>query len=169
MSYLATFALFAGLIVMISPGDVFTKTIGINIQTMFWHSSMVSIGFLILATKHVDLNFKTLFKSSCVFIVMVALALSMNIAWHFGGINQKFNMFYISPYYPCHLIVLDVIYANLPYVVFLLIYIIGFTLAAGIILMFAILVEKLIKKSQMRKMSSDEIATEKIIEIIKDI
>lgn len=168
MSYLATFALFAGLIVMISPGDVFTKTIGINIQTMFWHSSMVSIGFLIFATRSVDFSLKTIIKASFVFGVMIILALIMNIAWHFGGIDQKFNMFYISPYYPCHLILFKDIYANVPYIIFLFIYIIGFTLASSIIMLFAILFERLIKKLHTKEMNSDEIITEKIIEIIKN-
>lgn len=165
-SYLSTFALFGGLLVMIYPGDVFTTTIGINIQTMFWHSSMFVIGFMLLATRSVEFKFKTILKASIVFIIMVAIALVMNILWHFYGTDAKFNMFYISPYLPCTLVVLDVIYESTPYVIFLLIYIIGFVLAATIILAAAMLFDRLEKSLHTRKMFPDEIETEKILNII---
>lgn len=167
MSYLATFALFGGLVVMIYPGDVFTKTIGINIQTMFWHSSMFSIGFLILATRSVELNLKTVLKASIVFGIMLALALMMNIAWHYGGIDKTFNMFYISPYYKCPLALLNIIYDKVPYIIFLAIYIIGFMLAATLMMATAILLDKLEKSLHTRKMFPDEIAAQKAIEIIR--
>ena len=166
INYLATFALFAGLCVMIYPGDVFTFYIGINIQTMFWHSSMFVIGFMLLATRSVEFKFKTILKASYVFLIMLALALCMNILWHFYGTDATFNMFYISPYLPCTLPLLNIVYANTPYIIFLIIYIIGFILAASVMLGFAILFDKLTKKVQQRKMSEDEITTNKILEII---
>ena len=49
-AYLATFAVFAGLCVMIYPGDVFVHTLGINIQTVICHGSMIWIGVYLLAT-----------------------------------------------------------------------------------------------------------------------
>lgn len=167
MSYLSTFALFGGLVVMVYPGDVFTTTIGINIQTMFWHSSMFSIGFLILATRSVEFNLKTILKASIVFCIMLALALMMNIAWHYGGIDKTFNMFYISPYYKCPLALLNIIYDKVPYIIFLAIYIIGFMLAATLMMATAILLDKLEKSLHTRKMFPDEIAAQKAIEIIR--
>ncbi len=152
--YLATYALFAGLAVMVYPGGVFTSEIGINIQTMFWHSSMFMIGFLLLATRTVELKFKTVLKATIVFAIMVTLALVMDILWHFYGTEGTFNMFYISPYYPCTLPLLEIIYANTPYVVFLLIYIIGFMLVASFMMGFAKtfnLLEKHIAKRKAEK------------------
>lgn len=167
MSYLATFALFGGLAVMIYPVFVFTKTIGINIQSMFWHSSMFSIGFLILATRNVELNLKTVLKASIIFVSMLTIALGMNVAWHYGGIDQTFNMFFISPYYPCTLALLNNIYGKVPYIIFLIIYIIGFMLAAMLMMVTAILLDKLEKLLHTRKMFPDEIAAQKAIDIIK--
>lgn len=166
-SYLATFALFAGLTVMIYPGDVFTGPIGINIQTMFWHSSMFVIGFMLLATRSVEFKFKTILKATIVFIIMVAMALIMNIIWHYCGTDASFNMFYISPYLPCTLVILDVIYKSTPYVIFLMIYILGFMLAATLMLSFAMLFYRLEKSIHTRKMFPDERAAEKVIEIIR--
>ena len=151
-SYLATFALFAGLCVMIYPGDVFVSMIGINIQTMVCHSSMIVIAFLLWSTNSVQFNFKTLLKALCVFVVFVALALGMNILWHFyGDPAQTFNMFYISPYTPCTLPLLSMIYPKVPYFLFLIIYIIGFALAAMIMLLIAMLGHTIQKKVDSKK------------------
>ena len=151
-SYLATFALFGGLCVMAYPGDVFVPTIGINIQTMVCHASMVVVGFMLWATKSVEFNFKTLLKAVCVFVVFVALALGMNVLWHFyGDPAQTFNMFYISPYTPCTLPLLSMIYPKVPYFLFLIIYIIGFALAAMVMLLFAMLGHKIQSKVDAKK------------------
>lgn len=167
-SYLATFALFAGLCVMLYPGDVFTSQIGINIQTMFWHSSMFTIGFLLLATRSIEFNFKAIIKAAYVFLVMLAIALVMNIIWHYYGTDATFNMFYISPYYLCTLPILNIIYDSVPYVIFLILYIIGFVLAASAILGIAILFDKIEKAIHKRKLSAEDVVVEKILEIAKD-
>lgn len=151
LCYLASFSLLAGMIVMVYPGNVFISQIGINIQTMFWHSSMVVIGFALLVTKSVKFDFKSFLKAGIVFIIMVALALVMNVIWHFCGDEQKFNMFYISPFVPCSLVVLDVIYASLPYPVFLLCYILAFSLAGLIVIYTARLCQFIAQKVGNRK------------------
>ncbi len=144
ISYLATYALFGGLVVLLYPYSVYTKVIGINIQTMFWHSSMLVVGFMLLATKSVDLHIKTLLKASIVFVIMLVIALILNIVWHYCGNEETFNMFYISPYYECDMAVIGTIYNAVPYPIFLILYILGFSLAGLIILYIAIGIDKLI-------------------------
>lgn len=156
LSYLATFALIAGIIVMIYPGNVFIKEIGINIQTMYWHSSMVVIGFMLLVTKSIKFDIKTFLKALLVFCIMIAMALAMNIIWHYCGDEQKFNMFYISPYLKCELVVLDGIYESLPYPVFLLLYILAFSVVALIIVYVAKLCEYLAAKIKPQKSDGNE-------------
>ena len=159
--YLATFALFAGLVVMIYPGDVFISYIGINIQTMICHGGMFVIGFLILATRSIKFDLRSLLKATIVFVIMLIIALLMNIIWHYcSKSSETFNMFYISPYFPCTLPLMNIVYANTPYTVFLLIYIIGFMLAAGFMLAVAILLDKLEKKIQKNKLPAGEPALE---------
>lgn len=144
-SYLATFALFAGLSVMFYPGDVFTRTIGINIQTMVCHGGMVVMGIYLWFSKQVKFEFKTILKALSVFCVLVAIALIMNIIYNSTGNTATFNMFFISPYLPCTLPILNMIYEMVPYPVFLIIYIIGFTLAAFIMLLVAMGINRLVK------------------------
>ena len=56
MAYIVTFSLFAGLVVMIYPGDVFIEIIGINIQTMVHHGLQLVIGVFLAAHNRHHLN-----------------------------------------------------------------------------------------------------------------
>lgn len=146
LCYLATFAMFAGLCVMLYPGDVFVEFIGINIQTMVCHGSMIVISCLIFATKSIEINLKSILKALEVFVIVCAIALVANIIWHYCGNTETFNMFFISPYYNCTLPLLSMIYPKVPYVLFLIIYIVGFTLAATIVMLVAMMFNKISTK-----------------------
>lgn len=136
-AYLATYAVFAGICVMFYPVTVFVDTVGINIQTMFCHGSMITIGACLLCSGHVKLEYKTILKALPVFISCVLLAMLMNeIAYRIGiPENDDFNMFFISPHSAPSLPVYSLVQAVVPYPFCLLIYIAGFTAAAFIILL----------------------------------
>ena len=138
-AYLATYSVFAGLAVMIYPGDVFVGTVGINIQTIICHGSMVVIGGYLLGSGHVKLEMKTVLKSMPVFAICVALAAVMNEMAHAAGLleNHNFNMFYISPYLECTLPVYSLVHNAVPFPVNFIIYVLGFTAAACVILLLA--------------------------------
>ena len=138
-AYLATYSVFAGLAVMIYPGDVFVGTVGINIQTIICHGSMVVIGGYLLGSGHVKLEMKTVLKAMPVFAICVALAAVMNEMAHAAGLleNHNFNMFYISPYLECTLPVYSLVHNAVPFPVNFIIYVLGFTAAACVILLLA--------------------------------
>lgn len=132
LSFLATFGLFAGLAVVIYPATVFVETTGINIQTMVHHGSMAILGFGLLA-HHVELKWKSVLHASLVFLSLMILAMAMN-QWHNHFIqNGTFNMFFINPLYDNGIPVLMIFQPLVPHHVFLLIYLFGFTLVAGIV------------------------------------
>ena len=140
-AYLATYALFAGLVVMVYPGDVFIATIGVNIQTMVHHGAMVVIGVLLFVSKTVSTHKKTIVYALPVFCVLSALALFANVVFHHTTDGaHSFNMFFISPYEVPTLVVFDKLYAYLPYPFYLLAYIFGFTLAAFLVLLVSSLI-----------------------------
>ena len=149
-AYLATFALFAGIGVMFYPCTVFTPKVGINIQTMICHGSMVVLGVYLLYTGHVKLAHKTILKAATVFAVCVALAAVMNEIAHASGLLQResFDMFYISPYSVSELPVYVQVQAVVPFPWCLALYILGFSLAAYIMLLIAMGIAKLAKKPQ---------------------
>ena len=152
-AYLATYSVFAGLAVMIYPNDVFIETVGINIQTMVCHGSMVVIGGYLLGSGHVKLEMKTVLKAMPVFAVCVALAAIMNEVANAAGLLEEhsFNMFYISPYLECTLPVYSLVHNAVPFPVNLIIYILGFTAAATVVLLLCKLIHGLAARTRFRK------------------
>ncbi len=151
-AYLATYGFFAGTVVLIYPGDVFSKFIGINAQTMIHHGAMVVMGVLMYVLGRAKFSHKTILNALPVFGIAVAIALGLNIVYHFfGDPEQTFNMFFISPYYPCTLAVLKFFFGKVPYPVFLMIYVVGFTLAGGVMTLLATGVKKLCELVRKKK------------------
>ena len=140
-SYLSTFALFAGAAVMVYPGDVFSSVIGINIQTMICHGSMITIAIFLFYTQHVKAEAKTLVRAIPVFAVTVGIAAILNEVIFYSGIldaqNETFNMFFISRHFDSTLPVYSMVHNSVPFPVNLIIYIIGFAAAAGVMLLIA--------------------------------
>ena len=138
-AYLTTYAVFAGVCVMLYPAQVFCTTVGINIQTMIWHGSMIVVGAYLLASGHVKLEGKTVLKALPVFAVTVAMAAVMNeVAYQTGLLeNHNFNMFYISPHCPPSLPVYSLVQQVLPFPWSLTVYVVAFTLAAYLIVLAA--------------------------------
>jgi len=148
-AYLATYSVFAGICVMLYPVTVFIDTIGINIQTMVCHGSMIVIGVYLLCSGYVKLSHKTILKAIPVFAVCVLIAVAMNeIAYRTGLLEtDTFDMFFISPYCTPSLPVYSLVQAVVPFPWSLVIYITGFTLAAYLILLIAIGFAKLTRKA----------------------
>ena len=104
---------------------------------MIHHGLQVILGIFIAVYNRRRLTFKYYLSSVYVFIVLSAIAIAMNVGvYHIfqaKGIDQTFNMFYISPYFDCTLPVLSAIYPLVPYPAFLAIYVLGFMVISAII------------------------------------
>ena len=163
LCFLSTFGLFGGLVVCIYPSTVLSSTLFLSIHTMIWHGSMLIIGVMLLATKTVALHFKSVLKAVIVFGIILVLAELMNIIWHFSlgtaGEDDKFNMFYISPYSKCDIPLLSIIKEKAPYAVFLISYVLGFSAAACLVMGAAIGIDKLyhliVRKIQAKSEKQD--------------
>lgn len=154
-AYLATYAMFAGLIVMILPTTVFTETVGINIQTMFCHGSMITIAIYLMYTGYVKLEHKTILKALPVFAVTLGVAMILNECAYFSGLleTHKFNMFNISRHFTSEFPVFSTIQPLVPYVVSLVLYIGVFTLAAYVMLLIGIVCKKIAGRKNAQKVS----------------
>ena len=73
-------------------------------------------------------NLKIFSKTPVPFLAFIVVAMILNITFVKSGITggSTFNMFFISPYFPCTLPILSEIYPVVPYPVFLLLYVLGF-------------------------------------------
>lgn len=147
-AYLATYAVFAGVCVMLYPSTVFVDTIGINIQTMICHGSMIVIGVYLLYSGYVKLEHKTILKAIPVFALCVAVACVMNETAYRTGLLERetFDMFFISPYGTPSLPVYSLVQGVVPFPWCLVIYVAAFTLAAYFMLLIAVGIKCVTKK-----------------------
>ena len=159
-AYLATFALFAGACVMFYPNDVFISTIGINVQTMVCHGSMLTVGIYLLGSGYVKLEHKTILKAIPVFAAAVAVAIILNELAHATGLleNETFNMFFVSPYCDPHLPVYSIVQQHVAFPWCLILYILGFSVAAYLMLLIAMGVKAIIVTARTSKPQKKEIA-----------
>lgn len=143
-TYLATYALFGGLVVMVYPAQVFVPTIGINIQTMICHGAMLTVGIYLLYSGYIRLEHITILKAIPVFLCLVAMAVVMNEIAYASGLleTETFNMFFISPHCEPSLPVYSTVQGIVPYPWCMIIYVLIFTLAAYLMLLIAILTGK---------------------------
>lgn len=151
-AFLATYSMFAGICVMFYPTTVFVDLIGINVQTMFCHGSMLVIGVFLLYTGYVKTEHKAVLRALPVFAVCVAIAMLLNeLTYRLGVLAfDSFNAFFISPYSEPHLPVYSLVQPLLPFPVSVAVYVGGFTLASWIVLLLYMGTEKLVKPSRRR-------------------
>ncbi len=136
LSFVSLYTWIASLMVILMPDSCFTNQVIININTMYIHCFAFVFASFIIINEEVRFNFKTVIHSFFVFLVFVFIALMLNIIVYKSGVlnGQVFNMFYISPYFPCSLPVFSQIYEAVPYPVFLIIYILS--LFIGLIIIY---------------------------------
>ena len=155
VSFLATYAIFAGLCVMLYPGNVFTSNAFICVQTMICHGTMIALGIYLMYSGRAKVEHKTILKAMCIFGVAIVCAIALNEILYATGISHEgdaFNMFYISRHFPSTLPLYSLVHNVVPFPLNIVIYFIGFSLAAYIILLVSMGIKKLsgiiVKKSK---------------------
>jgi hypothetical protein len=130
--YLGSFSFLGGILVMLLPNDIYISSVFINFQTTFHHGSMLVMG-LVSLIRFKNLTVKQFIPAIIIFATFVAIAVAMN-SLHNELINEPtFNMFFINPQYGATLPILKDIYPLVPYFVYLMIYVFGFTVLAYLI------------------------------------
>ena len=145
LSYMAFVTILGSISTMILPDSCLVSDILVNIHTMWLHLGSFVVSVYLIMNGIVKVNKKNFINAILVFLVFVSIALIMNIGVYNSGIlnDETFNMFYISPYFESTLPVFDVIYEKVPYILFLIIYIVALSLGAGIIYFIAMLFNKI--------------------------
>jgi hypothetical protein len=134
MMFLATYGLFAGAAVMLYPVSVYVDTTIINIQTMVHHGSMAIMGVVLLSF-HVPLQWKAFLKGLYVFIGLTGIAIILNIIHNTWIHEGTFNMFFINSKFSSEIPVLSLFQPLVPNIVYIMIFIVGFSLVAYIMLL----------------------------------
>lgn len=153
-AFLGTFGAFAGAGVMTTPGAVLIDSLFIDLHTMFWHSSLFLVGVLQWAGKTFERTSRPFFGAAVIFLIFAAIALALDFALPQLA-DENFNLFYISPYLPCTINILDEIWKVVPYPVFLAIYLLGFIGIAAAIFFAVRTVFTFIEKAIARKKAGE--------------
>ena len=96
------------------------------------------IGIFLYYTGHVEAKIKTLLRAIPVFASCLTIAVVLNeIAGKIDPNKYNFNLFYISRYHQGTLPVFSLIQNKVPFIVGFIIYVVGFTVLAGVILLIA--------------------------------
>lgn len=125
LSYLSFVTILGSIATIILPSSCFVSDILVNIHTMWLHCGSFVVSVYLVMCKEVKIEIDNLKKSIFVFFIFVILALLINIIIYNSGVlnGETFNMFYISPYFISTLPLLDVVQQSVPYIIFLIIYI----------------------------------------------
>lgn len=136
LSYIAYVTILGSISTILIPDSCFVSDVLINVHTMWLHLGSFVVSIYLLASGHVKTNIKNLLNACIAFIMFVSIALGLNISIYNSGIlnGETFNMFYISPYFISSLPVFDLIQENVPYILFLIIYVVLLMLGATVIL-----------------------------------
>ena len=137
IAFFATVSLFAGLTVMIYPGDVFCATSFLNVQTMLHHGTMVALGVLMVTYSRRRMNRRHFLGGLLVFYAFAAVAMVLNEVLYYTVLadrpTEAVNLFFISRHYNSTLPLLADVYRAVPYGVYLIVYFVGFTFASALI------------------------------------
>lgn len=135
LSFVAYTTILGSITSAIIPDQLFVSEILINVHTMWLHLGSLVVSVYLLMSREVKINIKSLFMGIIVFLIVVVIANTLNIViYNSGALNgETFNMLYISPYFESTLPVFNSIYNNVPYVVFLALYIVALSLGSYII------------------------------------
>ena len=153
LSYMAFVTILGSFMTVIIPDDCLVETILINIHTMWLHCGSLVVSVYLLMSGAVKINKQNFKLAIGVFIVFVILAQILNIGVYNSGIlgDETFNMFYISPYFISSLPVFDMIQQNVPYPVYLALYVVALSLGAGIVYIIAKIISKIVNKENRVK------------------
>lgn len=143
-AFITTFVFLGGFMVMLYPNDVFGDGyVGIGIQTMIHHGSQIVFGIYLMVYNRKKLSFKHFLSSIPLFAICCVIAIIINE-------TMGTNMFFISRTINCPLPVLSSIYPLVPWPVFLVIYILGFSLLSFVVYSIAMGITKLTQKAKKK-------------------
>ncbi len=132
MQFTAFFVLFGGLLGVLIPP--FSQYLFLDIQTILHHGVQVIIGFFLLVYNKDKINFKNWLKSLLIFGCFLIVAIILNeVVYYTVPDAGYFDMFYISRHYCNSMPVLSTLYEALPWILYLLVYIVGFSFASFLI------------------------------------
>lgn len=128
------------------PTSCFVETLLVDVHTMFLHLGSLAVSLYLLA-REVRCDYRSYLRGFAVFLVAVACAEALNVGVYASGIldGETFNMFYISPYFVSSLPVFCDIQPQVPFALFLALYVLAIFLGSNVVYATAKLLHKTAK------------------------
>lgn len=147
LSYMAYITILGSISTMIVPESCFVETILVNIHTMWLHLGSFVVSIYLIMSSKVKQDFKSFKGAVKVFIIFLLIAQTMNIIIYNSGIlnGETFNMFYISPYFISSLPIFDMIQKSVPFIIYLIVYVVTLITGGFIIFLISKFIKKIIK------------------------
>ena len=99
--FTVTYILFAGILVMLTPGECLNTFIGINLQTMIHHMLQFLGSLIVYVEYRKELKLKYVLWSMIILIITSLIAVAINEGIYYGYNGQKFiNEFFLSRHFP---------------------------------------------------------------------
>lgn len=135
LSYMAYVTILGGFMTVIMPDSCFVETTIVNIHTMWLHCGSFVVSVYLFINGVVKIDIKNWLQACGIFIIFVGIAELLNIIiYNLDILNgETFNMFYISPYFISELPIYSIVQQNVPFMIYLLFYIISICLGAFIV------------------------------------
>ena len=125
-TYLGTFGMFGGIVVMLLPSTVFTDILFVNLHTMIWHILLACLGVLQWVGGAAGQKVSDILGCAVIFLIFAGIAAALDCALPQLA-QEDFNMFYLSPYIPISMSeFVEWFWETVPYPVYLLTYMLGF-------------------------------------------
>ncbi len=152
-AFLATYGFFAGvLVVVIAPSSVLVDDLFLSVHTLIYHGLMIVVPVLLYGTGTVKPQFNVLQKAMPIFVILVAMAVIMNSVYaKYGNPDYWFNLFFIAPGGITPIDFVNEIIQNMSAITIAVGYVILFTIAAFLILLFAMLIKLCLGKRLYEK------------------
>lgn len=150
LSYMAFITILGSFMTIIIPDSCFVQMIEINIHTMWLHCGSFVVSVYLLLSGEVEINKNNLINSFKVFLIFILIAEALNIIIYYSGFlnGETFNMFYISPYFVSSLPVFDIIQQNVPFIIFLMIYILVIGIGSIVVYYLSYFIKKIVKRNK---------------------
>lgn len=150
LSYIAFVTILGSLSTFFYPQDVFVSDILINIHTMYLHCGSLVLSIYLLVSGEVKINKKSFINGYKTFLVFAFIAEILNLVVYNSGIlnGESFNMFYISPYFISSLPVFNTIQENVPFIIFILLYLFAIFMGSLIIYLISKFIDNMLKRKK---------------------
>lgn len=125
ISFMATYAMFAGLSIMVYPETVLNTSIFGNIRTLIQHGIQVIIGIYLMSWNRKDFALKDFLYASILFGILCIFSIVFNIIVE-NITGAAMNMFYLSVEHKSAIFILRKIKPFVPFFVYVLLYMGGF-------------------------------------------